>query len=496
MTHRITTFVTAFALGALLLFAAVFSSASSAKALTSSGFATGYLSSTGWWLGSYALDDGSRGFCLEAGRPSPVGHTSDYVDGADLDWFTPDQSAKLAYISRTWAATGDRVTAAAGQLATWMITGLNGRTLESYAARAGGDASAVLARSHAMLDEAGREASRGVTASATIEISDSGAGRLRIELSVDRLTGASLALPDRHSGTVELSGAQFADGATSAVLGNGLDLPVQPVGTDPTVSIAVSASFASLPYGDRLRVAVARDNAQSLLIALPASAEASAAANGTGVSPLPFQPRVSTVTSASTAFPGDAITDHLTVDVAHRDGLLPTWAVRPHDDALVPVEAIIESRLLGPFPDGIQPATVSPADAPVVCSVEVAVTGPGEYETPSCTLPAPGEYVWVETIDPARTPADLGGSRMLPWSSAFGVASEITRVSAPATDSPPTALTATATPTTARLAETGSAPAGGILAAATALGAGTILIGVSARRRRQPAHSATTRPRA
>ena len=101
------------------------------------------------------------------------------------------------------------------------------------------------------------------------------------------------------------------------------------------------------------------------------------------------------------------------------------------NDTPVPVEAVVVSSLLGPFTDEIVPAQSAPANAPVVCTVEVLVSGPGEYDTPGCTLAAPGYYVWVERIDPARTPADQGGSRMRPWQSTFGVASEITKVTAP-----------------------------------------------------------------
>src|SRR5665213_2613466 len=119
MTHRITTFTSAAALGGLLFFLSILFGAPAAHALAANGHGPGYLSSTGWWLGSYSLDDGSRGFCLQAGRPGPIGHPSDLVDGDTLGWFPSDQSAQLAYVSRNWAGTDDRGTAAAGQLATW-----------------------------------------------------------------------------------------------------------------------------------------------------------------------------------------------------------------------------------------------------------------------------------------------------------------------------------------------------------------------------------------
>jgi hypothetical protein len=46
--------------------------------------------------------------------------------------------------------------------------------------------------------------------------------------------------------------------------------------------------------------------------------------------------------------------------------------------------------------------------------------------TPPCRVPAPGYYVWVESIDPADTPVDQGRDRLRPWRSPFGTASEVT----------------------------------------------------------------------
>jgi hypothetical protein len=436
MTHRLTTFTLAAAMGGLLFFLTLLFGAPAARALAANGHGPGYLSSTGWWLGSYTLDDGSRGFCLQAGRPSPLGHPSDLVDGDTLGWFTSDQAAQLAYVSRNWAGTDDRTTAAAGQLATWIIAGLNDRTPEFYAERAGTDGSAVLARAHDMIAEAERESSRGVTAEAEVLLTPRGTGTVQVELIVDRLSGPRVLPPSSHTGHLDLVGARFEDGSTSAAIANGVEVAIIPTGDEPSVSVSATATFTGLPYGDRIRVAVPHDDAQALLVAVPASAAAQAGDGRSGVSPLPFQPRVETVTSEPLAQPGEAIFDHLVVSVDQTDGLLPHWGLRAGraesgEGELVPVEAVVESSLLGPFSEAIAPAATVPDSAPIVCTVELVVSGPGDYDTPECILPSAGYYVWVERIDPARTPADEGGSRMLPWQSAFGAASEITRALEP-----------------------------------------------------------------
>lgn len=405
--------------------------ATGARALEGIGHGPGYMSPDGWWLGTYRLDDGAQGFCLNAGKESPTGHTLDYADGASLGWYAEQEGAQLAYISRNWAGTDDPLTAAAGQLATWLVAGLGGHSLESVAARAGADADAAIARAHQMKAEAETRGSTGVHAEALVELAETGPGRLRVEVTVDRLSGAELLPPGAHAAKVTLSGATFEDGTTTSAVPTGTDVAILPTGTEASVSVTATATLQTLPYGGGLRVAVPHDDAQALLVAVPATATASAGASVTGPSPLPFQPTVTTVTSAADAEPGASISDHLTVAVATGDGLLPTWPVRTGDDGFEPLEVAVESRLLGPFPSPIEQGPTVPADAPEVCTVRTTVTGTGEYETPECTVPAAGYYVWVERIDPGAVPPGMGGERVREWQSPFGVAEEVTRVVAP-----------------------------------------------------------------
>ena len=93
-----------------------------ATAAVSTGHGVGHLADDGVaWIGSYRLDDSSLVFCLEAGKKAPTGHDYTFVDAARLGRFTPDDLARLAYISRTSASSTDASEAAAGQLATWTI---------------------------------------------------------------------------------------------------------------------------------------------------------------------------------------------------------------------------------------------------------------------------------------------------------------------------------------------------------------------------------------
>lgn len=96
------------------------------------------------------------------------------------------------------------------------------------------------------------------------------------------------------------------------------------------------------------------------------------------------------------------------------------------EDGRKPVALTVRSRLLGPFFAPPVEADAPPADAAVVCEVQTTVTAPGGYETPPCTLPGVGYFVWVESISPVDTV--VGGEKLLPWQGRFGVASETTLV--------------------------------------------------------------------
>ncbi len=478
MSKRISILVTALAVTGFMLFSIAVSSLT-AHALSASGTGVGYRSSDGYWLGSYQLDDGTRGFCLEAGKTWPVGRDTELVDGATLGWFAPADAARLAYISRTWAMSDDRATTAGAQLATWIIAGLGTHTQEEIASRAGSDGDAVLARARAMVTEATREATTSVSATAVLELSENGPGRLRIELATESLDGSRTSIdPGRHHASVELTGATFTDGTTSSRVANGTDLEVLPTSSGPTTEVAASVRFEDLPYGDHLLVGRSGDDVQALLISTPASATASTSVSAAGVSSRPVQPIVSTLTSHPTAVPGARISDLMTVDVLTGDGLLPTWGVFDDGTGMSPIVVTVDSSLLGPFSSPVEQSPDIPADAPTVCTVATEVSGPGEYRTPECVIEAPGYYVWVERIDPEKIPADRGGSRIRPWKSDFGIASEVTVVEAPTTG-------------TAVLADTGSrsdfvAPLTGSLTIAL----GSNLIAISRlRRRRQSTRS-------
>jgi hypothetical protein len=402
-----------------------------ASAITPTGLGTGHLwnGDRASWLGTYRLPDGRQAFCLEAGKSSPIGNEYVTETGSDVFGVSTADHARLAYIARTWAATNDPNTAAAGQLAVWTITGLNGHDQRYYAGRANDQWPVVLQRANEMLAEATAAASRSVSGSVALDLRDDGTGTVRPDLSVDRVAGGPTRLGPTHRGTVTLEGAVFADGRATATPRNGETLTFRATATTPVLTVKAKAEFTGLPYGRIITVGSSAVGSQMILFSGGTSVAASGSDSTEARSPLPFQPQVSTVTSDAVAETGTVLTDQLTVTVAPGDGLLPEWGRYGVGGRWAPVPVTVRSTLLGPFQEPVIESAEWPDEAPVVCEVEVVVTeGPGTYDTPGCELPSGGYYTWVETIDPADTPVDAGRDRVRPWRSVFGSATETTLV--------------------------------------------------------------------
>ena len=402
-----------------------------AVAVTGTGRGVGHL----WrvdgvsWLGTYRLDDGTQAFCLEAGKTSPVGNHYDTTTGGDVIGVSTDDHARLAYIARTWGGTTDADTAAAGQLAVWTITGLNGHTQRYYAGRANERWPIVLERANQMLAEASSAASKSVVASITVELAADGTGLIRPDLTVDRVTGGPSVLEPSHEGTVTLDGAVFADGSTTAAVRNGEPVPVTATGDRARLTVTATVRFDDLPYGRVTTVGNSPAGSQMILFSGGVAASASESVSVQQLSPLPFAPRVVTETSDTVAEVGTIVTDQVTLDVRSGEGLLSEWGRYDDSGTWRAVPVTVRSRLLGPLLAPLVETDDWPADAPVVCEVALEVLdGPGTYSTPGCELPSGGYFTWVETIYPADTPVEAGRDRVGSWRSPFGAATETTFV--------------------------------------------------------------------
>ncbi|MCS5732637.1 hypothetical protein [Herbiconiux daphne] len=385
------------------------------------------------WIGNYELDDGNFGYCIDVSRHAPAGADVDYVNGGDTGWFSPDDSARLTFISRNWGSPADALTAAAAQLATWTITGLAGHDQAYFAQRANADAALVLQTANHMLHivDGPGGASRGASATAELTL-DGDTGTVVSQVVADYLAGPSSIDPGTFSSTMTLQGATFDDGNRAAVIKNGVVARIHPDQVGATEHVSVEVAYHDLPFGTGFRLGRNTGDTQNLLVTMPFPLDVRASAAAAGPTALPFRPLVQTTSSSTTARPGDELTDTLHLGVHPESKTGKEWGVyRAAGGTLELIPVVIESRLLGPFSTPPVEADSMPADAPEVCSVEVEVdTGPGVYETPPCVVPTPGYYVWVDSIDPARTPVDRGRDRLTGWTSPFGVATETTLVPA------------------------------------------------------------------
>ncbi|RFA19382.1 hypothetical protein [Subtercola boreus] len=464
-------------------------SAASALPVVGHGYGHTWRNDGRSWLGSHRLSDGNLGLCLQVQFAPPEGADAQYQLGTNLGWVSADDAARLAYIGRWWASAADNNMAASAQLATWGITGLGSHDMGWYAQRANDSDRVVLARAVTMREtmDAPAGASRGVTAKLTLAVPGAAAGTVRSDLVVDYLGGGPAKLPSgRHTGTLTLKGAAFADGSTVQGVQNGQTLAITPADGTALSDVTADVVYTDLPYGTAFYVAKAPTGIQSLLVPPPGGIAAQAHAHGGDISPLPFAPAVQTETSAAETEVGAHLFDALELKLAvkprftgERDAAdapgdsgdpgdsdvpgdgdavgdstaalvppttLSEWGVyRDGEGALQPVPVTIRSTLWGPFASPPARQADIPLGSKAVCRVSVvAENGPGPYRTPDCTLPAEGYYVWTDTIDPADTPVSQGGDRITAWSSPFGVAEEVTLAVTPP---PPPVVPATPPPT-------------------------------------------------
>ncbi|CAN5292175.1 hypothetical protein BH09ACT6_BH09ACT6_13870 [soil metagenome] len=477
---------------ALLVSASVLFLAPSAWAVRATDHGVGYLSAADGrsWLGSHRLSDNNLGLCLEVTKRPPEGSELTYIEGERVGLRDADTTARLAFIAREWLTTPDPDWAAAAQLATWSITGLGGHEPSWFAQRANEHQLTVLIIADQMRDKmnGGAGASRSVSASLSLALSAESPITVKSDLAVDFLSSGPTTLPPaRHTGTLVLTGAVFDDGSNRRTVQNGVSYTVTPSDGRSVADISAVVDYSGLPYGNAIWVAKGGADVQTLLVPPAALASAHASGHATGISPLPFAPAVTTQASSQQASTGAVVSDALALSVrepeqkalkgevsdadtgndshGHSDSAAPSHDVvqewgqyRSPDGALHPVPVTIDSTLYGPLESAPAASPTVPDGTPQVCTVHtLAANGPGRYQTPECVLPSSGFYVWTEVIDPHSTPIDQGGSRIQPWVSPFGAASEVTRVVPPTPTSPPAVA---APPTSPPPPQPAPAPAG------------------------------------
>lgn len=308
-------------LSALLAAAGMLAFSPPASALPAVGHGIGYLwgADARSWLGSHRLADGQLGLCLQVQNAPPEGSDLQYGHASTAGWFGGDDLARLAYIGRWWAGSTNPARAAAAQLVTWGITGLNGHDEAWYAQRANAASGEVLRLAEEMraqLDAPGG-ASRGVVARLSLAVPSEAGGTVSSDLVVDYVGGGPATLPRAtHRGTLTLSGATFADGSTVKDAANGERYAIVPSKGTALNRVTADIAYTDLPFGADAYIARAPAGIQSLLVPPARNTGARARAHAGDVSPLPFHPAVVTQTSAAEAVAGAHLSDTLVLKLA------------------------------------------------------------------------------------------------------------------------------------------------------------------------------------
>lgn len=384
------------------------------------------------FLGSYSVN-GYLAYCDKVAALPGTNFGYGNPNWAPSTGWSAATKAKLAYLMRQYGSSKNNTTAAAVGLNIWRLTGMNGHSDSYYAARANGNKAAVIAAANAQRTAMNSGATTAVKASTTLTIPAGGStGTVSSTLQVDKLAGWVVATAGRYSGTIKLTGAVFSDtGSATREVTNGTSYPITATVSGGKYTANATVTFAKLAFGNTVGVMTSTTaGRQPLLVAgeRDVTASGSAAAPTAGTVSVPFSIAVATHASTQTAQPGATLTDTLDVSVAatpaNPDALWQTEGVAPN---VAPVPLSIRSRLWGPFDAAPTEADTPPADAHPLCEVSRVVAAKGRYVSGSCTVAAPGYYVWSASVDPNDTPADAR-HLVTAYQSKFGEKPETTLV--------------------------------------------------------------------
>ena len=360
----------------------------------------GYSGITPWggYLGNYIAPDGSRVYCMDSAADWPSGTTSGgtLVYSLSTEWggALPAITLKrLNYALLKWGQTADPTLAAALEAYIYSYTSTGalyyGAGYSTGATYIDGN-SAVLPVYDAIWGEVESwlPPAQGV-ASLAIHMQDSHNGTVVVSAS-----------PADAMGTLVLTGAVVtSSGLNTASVVNGSVIAIHgtPVDTAASYSITANASFTAAG-GPDANVIIYPTGDQQRTIRGGTSSPVSFNAKSFATDPLPlsFEPIVSTQVASNFVQPGQAFEDTVTAAVAPDSG---AWRQRL-DGSFHTIKAI--GTLYGPFLAEPAPATSPPANAPVVGTEIIELTGPGSYSTQGTLLaPSTGFYAWVWEINQA-----------------------------------------------------------------------------------------------
>ncbi len=341
------------------------------------------------FVGAFIAEaDGSQVYCMDLAADPPLKFTSAPVTVNTLDRHpggsvNPTDLAMLNYVLSRWGQSTDPEITAAVQMFTWSVAD------PETAASRGGDAYMLLAipaQHHAaVLHNLGLMRATAAThhavdpsMNASISMTTQYAGQLTLS-----------ATPDTLEADVSLTNAVFANGSRTQKLTPGT-YPITGTPADGAPQYQISASASSPGTGLGAKINLYATPGQQRLLGGGANTPLSASASSPMID-LDFQPVITTQVASRFIQVGDTFADNLDVSVT-----AGTWTIL--NGNRIPLTAV--GTLYGPFDEQPTENTAPPADAPVVGTEEVVLTGARTYASPgSLKASTSGFYTWVWEIN-------------------------------------------------------------------------------------------------
>lgn len=367
-----------------------------AAAVTGAGYSG--ITPYGGYLGNYIAPDGSRVYCMDSGRDWPSGSTDGgaLVSSLSTEWgasLAPGVLQRLNMALANYGQTADPTQAAAVSAYVYAYTSNYSRHAgQGHTAGAhyiNGNA-AVLAAFNAIWADVESNYAGTSSGSATLRVTMANAleGYVSVETN-----------PATATGTLTLNNAvDSSTGSSTVSVSHGQVVPIRGVPDDSAgfYVVGAQASFTA-PGGASATVTLHSTGGQqrTLKAGQPSQISFEASASSERID-LTFSPIVQTTVASTFVAAGDAFVDTLTASVAEGSAPWRTLA----DGSGMPVVAT--GTLYGPLVDRPAVSATPPADAPVVGTETVTLTGPGDYVSPgTLTAPGSGFYTWVWRISSA-----------------------------------------------------------------------------------------------
>lgn len=265
--------------GAALLASMVGTPAALASTLTgtpSAGLYIDGVENTASFVGNFQMSNGDRAYCLEIDLIGPNGPSTTYTDAGLTNNFVnvegapigAQETAALSWIMQHHGETSDNESAAAVQMAVWM---LSDGTIKSADRVANGPA--LVARAEQLVRDGLTNAITDARGTVTITSISTTEAQIRTDIELTHGNGStSQAAADVATGTITVTGGTFEDGTTTHQVTPGQTVSILPdVSFSGQTPVTVDVDFGSVAVGNALRVYAPQDGAyQRLSLAAPA----------------------------------------------------------------------------------------------------------------------------------------------------------------------------------------------------------------------------------